>query len=716
MAKRRKQNAPGAMLDYWRPPSGAGEAIGCLSTTYTFDPGLFDEQCLGRFLEVEADPNREDLAYLLERERCLGATYAGVLVDHTQSGVEHSLRWDVLPVRVSQAKQHAKLSLLAWQNHVRILVASANLTKPGYRSNQEVCVAIDSTPNEAQLDQLFDADDFLRKLLAFVPGAGPEAATVQRAITFLDQVRARVDTWQPAKRVKGQRQQLVFTLPGREGNPATGGPAFPRSSSLEVALSNCSSRGGAPNKIWIASPFFDTDAENDATTESLCKSMARGMPRTVRFGVTSIGEINHTALRLAAPPSLQKTAEKYGADVVVDVLPHEDDDGNLRPWHAKMVAMLRETGKPYTALMVGSSNFTRAGMGISGACNAEANLLTIAEHLPRARLPGQIMDIWPDITEVDDLSFVEWAGPTAELVEEQQAECVPAPAGFISATYQAGDHREVQIRLNADNLPEEWSIVATGDDEREIINSTRWKEQGCPDALSVSWQPIHAPERILIRWSGDGSAVNEAFLPLNVADAKALPAPAELSGMTADDMLLILAAVDPSAAFRVWAKQLQQEAAFDEELDAATPPDLDPLRRHDLQATFLCRIRNRARVLAQLRCNLQRPVWSKQALQWQLEGFIGIRSLAERLLREVLAPEHQLNEGLLTLADLVILLREVVYEPTEGAISTQDFAEVYEPFLFDLVEKLNRQVQVERHRTGHDVLGFWDRVVQRCQN
>ena len=50
----------GAMLDLWRPPPNAGEPIGCLATTYTFAPGLFDEQCLARFLEmgVRSRPGR----------------------------------------------------------------------------------------------------------------------------------------------------------------------------------------------------------------------------------------------------------------------------------------------------------------------------------------------------------------------------------------------------------------------------------------------------------------------------------------------------------------------------------------------------------------------------------------------------------------------------------------------------------------------------------
>ena len=85
MSKRRKTTGSGAMLELWRPPQGAGEPVGCLATTFTFSPALFEEQCLARFLEIESEPNREDLAFLLEREKRLGSAYAAVLADYTQA-------------------------------------------------------------------------------------------------------------------------------------------------------------------------------------------------------------------------------------------------------------------------------------------------------------------------------------------------------------------------------------------------------------------------------------------------------------------------------------------------------------------------------------------------------------------------------------------------------------------------------------------------------
>ena len=237
MSKRKSASSSGAMLDLWRPPQDAGEPIGCLATTYTFAPGLFDEQCLARFLDIDSEPNREDLAFLLEREDRLGRVYAGVLVDHSQAGVEHSLRWDVLPVRVPSAKQHAKLSLLAWQRHVRIIVASANLTEPGYRYNFEVAAAVDCAPAACDAGIVADALAFLRRLIPLVPGASSAVPEVARASDFLNLVERHVAEWAPAPRRQSTRQHLLFTMPGVAGRTSR-----PAASSRP---SSCAERAGA---------------------------------------------------------------------------------------------------------------------------------------------------------------------------------------------------------------------------------------------------------------------------------------------------------------------------------------------------------------------------------------------------------------------------------------------------------------------------------------
>jgi len=689
------------MLDLWRPPKDAGDPIGCLTTTYTFAPGLFDEQCLARFLEIESEPNREDLAFLLERESRLGGVYAGVLVDHTQAGVEHSLRWDVLPVRIHGGKQHAKLSLLAWSRHIRIIVASANLTDPGYRSNYEVASAVDLSIQDADAGMLADTVGFLQSLLQLVPGAAENPPEIQRAGTFLKQVLQLVKHWKPAGRRGNVRQQFVFTLPGS-------GAGQSERSSLDEAIQACRRRAGSPNEIWVASPFFDLDEDNCRVAAETCKLMARGLKRYISFFVPAVrDEPEADVSRLAAPRSLIVTPKKYQTTVCVNVLPLEDQDRNRRPWHAKMLGMFTDG---YSALMIGSSNFTCAGMGVGRYRNAEANLVTIADRHAYSREAGLLDSVWPELNTVEDPDSAEWLGARAENEEEEQAKTPPLPAGFLSASYRAGDQRRILLRLDPAHLPDDWRVYACGQNKPELLNAGLWREGGGQAMVELAWEPAQPPEKLLVQW-GD----QEAFLTLNVEDASRLPPPPLLENMSADDMLWILAAVDPSAAFRAWARQQQTTDLFDTDLDSATPVDLDPLRRYDLQTTFLHRIRRRARVLAQLRANLQRPVSGPQSLEWRLRGMIGIEPLAERLAMELTRSQVAADEALLTLADFMIVLHEVDYQPADGSFSRKAFDDVFQMFLQELVGRLEQSVEPHGDRISAEAMGFWKRVVKRCQ-
>lgn len=700
MSKRGKQHAGATMLDLWRPPQGAGDPVGCLATSYTFAPGLFDEQCLARFLEIESEPNREDLAFLLERESRLGGAYAGVLVDYTQAGVEHSLRWDVLPVRLRRAKQHAKLSLLAWTRHIRVVVASANLTEQGYRTNYEVAAAVDLTPENSEPAILSDAIGFLRALVLAVPGAAGGLPEAQRAGRFLDDVEAQARDWRKPAGRSHIRQQLTFTLPGL-------GTQSSARSSLDEAVAACRRVGGSPAEAWVASPFFDVGDSTGDVAAALCKYMARGGRRDLWLCVPVIHDEAATRPRLAAPKTLLNVPRTYNTDVAVEELPAKDGDGNLRPWHAKMVALKAES---YSALMIGSSNFTKAGMGVGSHRNAEANLLTVIKFKEEGydRAPGEMDSVWPEMKRVEDPDAAEWMGASPEQEEEEQAPRSVVPEGFLAVTYVAGDHRLIRVRLEPGHIAHEWELHACGHEGRLLMTSDAWNGAGRPALLEIPWEPTQPPEKLLIRWED-----KEAFLPINVEDTRRLPPPAQLEQMTADDMLGILAASDPSAAYRTWARR--QAEPDDDDLDSATPPDLDPLRRHDLHTTFLHRVRHRARILANLRANLQRPVWGKQALEWRLRGMVGVEALADRLFREFAQADGHADEALLTLADLLIVLHEVEYQPVEGALPVEEYEAVFRPFLRQLARSLGRRLDEHRERVAEDLGHFWNRVVTRCE-
>jgi hypothetical protein len=132
------------LLDFWRGEDGFGRALGCVTTTFTFDAELFEEQCLARFLSIQSNPNETAKAYLIEREEKLSQCFACVLVDGAHAAPDRSLRWYMLPVTLPRGGVlHAKLTLLAWEHRVRVLIGSANVTEPAYRRNQEMMAVLD---------------------------------------------------------------------------------------------------------------------------------------------------------------------------------------------------------------------------------------------------------------------------------------------------------------------------------------------------------------------------------------------------------------------------------------------------------------------------------------------------------------------------------------------------------------------------------------------
>src|ERR1035441_4428285 len=257
MAVRKKSDTERGtrLLDLWTPPPEAGAAVGCVATTFTFDAGHFEEHCLGGFLSMETEPAESPKAYLIEREEKLSEAFACVLADQRHVSAPRSLRWPLLAIRLpGRAIQHSKLSVLLWERHLRILIGSANLTEPGYRSNVEVMVPLEFSPDGgAPIDLALECIDYLERLSEFSPGNpqtdGPRKALAQ----FLNRARQRVRDWKVHDEPTDIRCALLPLLPT---------PTGARTSIIERLQQLW--HGSAPTKAAIISPFFDqTDGALD---------------------------------------------------------------------------------------------------------------------------------------------------------------------------------------------------------------------------------------------------------------------------------------------------------------------------------------------------------------------------------------------------------------------------------------------------------------------
>src|SRR3546814_5771676 len=81
---------------------------------------------------------------MLDEEDRLSEAQISVLVDRSCVPDKRNLRWDLLPVALGRGRLlHAKVAVLMWERHTRVLLGSANLTSAGYRRQIETVTAFD---------------------------------------------------------------------------------------------------------------------------------------------------------------------------------------------------------------------------------------------------------------------------------------------------------------------------------------------------------------------------------------------------------------------------------------------------------------------------------------------------------------------------------------------------------------------------------------------
>jgi hypothetical protein len=630
----------GKLLDYWEAPEGAGHPLACLATSFTFEPDFFENQCLGRFLELdtrrlgEASP---ELSFLIEQEERLAETRAVVLVDRSFEAAGRSLRWDVLPVAVERGVMHAKVTLLVWERLIRVIVGSANLTPAAYRRTVEAVVAFDAFDGSGVPRGIFDASlDGLREIVARTPGEPSEAGPRRRVEEILELAGERVAAFglrdSPAK---GDPRLVVSLV--REGRPG-----------LEAIAAVW--RGGPPRSASVVSPFYDADGRTDAA-RMLGYVLAQRGPCTATFVLPTDSSATGTVVR--APASLGHGFRR-GIDVRFRAFrtPEEEEPRRL---HAKVV-VLESDG--WIAALVGSSNFTSPGLAAGPGANLELNALigapagsSYAESIWRLVRAGEELDP----------AELEWE-PESDPEEEER----PAlPLGFWEARLAPGDPMQVLLRLSPERgLPLEWSVTTPAG--TPIVGHEDWDSGGRRSELATSISEPTPPFFLVVEWL-DREGRQQGTWPVNVTDPALLPPPEEFRALSASALLEALASTRPihEAVARAIERERRGRRA------GRRAEDLDPLVRHAESARLLRHARRVAAALAGLRRRLERPVSSEDALRWRLAGPLGPRELAERIAAERDAGDLDKAEAAFTLAELALTLSRVDWNRAVETLSEE---------------------------------------------
>ena len=639
-----RQPGWGKILDAWIPPEDAGEPIGCVATSFTFSPVLFEEECLSRFLQLETDATEDGPAYLVEREEKLSQCYAAALVDQHHARGVRSLRWDLLPARLPRGILHAKVSLLLWSRCARLIVASANLTEDGYRRNHEVFGALDYLDgSDAPLPVLDEVVALLREAVGY---ASPLASMSSPAITrwngFLDHVSTATRNWGSAeapRRLNTPRAFAVLTGPARPSAFATLRERWPDN--------------GPPDSAFVVSPFFDPPEAPNEPAKQLWTLLKQRGDASVEFQVTAEEVPGEKAILLHAPKTVldAEPSSRSGTETIISRLKLEDG----RPLHAKCLWLQNDR---VVLHMIGSSNFTSAGMGVGKAQNLEANLaFTVSQQNKAASKAFE--NAWLPAEEIPDDLERRWLPRRDEGEDSALANLPPLPKEFDQATYGCDKQQRGFVEFTFNGTPPAgWTLFAE-DDREPFLRENAWQVQDSQTQLRLLWTRDRAPSGFRVSWA---AAEGCAWWPVNVLASDALPPPAELRNLPLEVLIEILTSAKPlHQALQRWLRRQEDGQRHDD------GPILDPHKRVDTSAFLLQRTRRVSDALTDLRHRLERSFATEQSLGWRLRGPVGVMALAQAIGKE--ARSEQERSFLLT--ELCLELARVKPQTLPGSLAAK---------------------------------------------
>lgn len=629
-AKRRSADSR-KLLDLWSPPAGAGDPVALLATSFTFDSEFFEAECLGRFAGVQGKLGEgsamKDLAYLLELEERLAELDVTVLVDRSYQSEGHPLRIDVVPIGQRNGLLHAKAALLVWKGWVRLFLGSANLTPAGYRRQIESTTVFDAHAGSQVPRSFFEeAADRLAELVELVPEDGLPEGPRARALRTLVAARRELQRVTLPERWPGRIEaRVVLSRPGR--------------SPLEVVDQLW--KGGPARWATVFSPFFDTTDGENLPIRALAQRLAQRGERSILVLLPVDDSGSRTVVH--APASLRSAAPP-GVDLELLVFEAEEEE-ERRTLHAKGILLESDS---WLVALLGSSNFTSAGLGLS---ESRGHLeLDLALAAPRESPEGSsLCELFEAVMgDAFDADQVDWIA-----TEDEEESPVLLPWGFQRALLDPGPSARIELTLAAEDLPETWSVQ--GADGKMLLDSASWMAQGSPERIELQLPGAAAVFALLVVWTEEDIERRLAWA-LNVTDRGKLPPRGELRDLTVEEILQALASSRPIHEALILALERRETKRHAAGLDL----ELDPLKRYSSSGHLIARTRDFSRALAGLKRHLSKPAFSLSSLHWRLATAPwSPLALAQALLAEGSSQRALPGEAAFRLAELARALRTI---------------------------------------------------------
>lgn len=647
------------LLHAWEQPADAGQPIGVLSTTFTLDTAMFEEECLARFLGVQSHPTRDGALYRLEREERLASLVcASVIADIHHCGGPRSLRWDLLPARPTRGVMHAKVSVLYWQAHLRVIVASANMTPDGYRRNRECFSVLDFPGLQGDRTLVEPLLMYLREVLALTP----EMAARERTASLLASIETgfiHVDA-----PTRGLQRRLVLVGPGQ--------PNMLQQLRAFVP--------GVVNEAHIVSPFFDKKLSDEGPQRRIWDLLRKRGDAYVSFHVGGERLPEGAGWKLQAPAHITQSAPRQSAQCSVHPieLGSAQNGAEHRPLHAKTIYL---SGDGWALIMVGSSNFTTAGTGLGKYRNWEANVayLVKAGTGDKVRKALDTRGIWGG-DAVDTAEGVEFVPAFDEEDGDSQGPILPAFFAAAQLVETTSAYFVLSLALGETAPDSDWMVAHDG---LRMLDRKIWEASGEPSIWRVELpRSSRAPSTLQVTW---GTEVSQADWPVTYAGADALPPPDGLPEYSLAALLDLLASGKPlHVALRDFLKNLPDDDIADPDTVVEL---LDPHAKVDTSAFLIKRVQRACWAIVHLRKLLCEPISSEQALAWRLNGPIGAHALLKAIQAE--ADPRLPDELAFVLCEFSRELRQVHLQAPPGASVPATAHAMLSAFKAQLLSKLD---------------------------
>ncbi|MBE0675245.1 MAG: hypothetical protein IH591_11330, partial [Bacteroidales bacterium] len=283
--------------------------------------------------------------------------------------------------------------------------------------------------------------------------------------------------------------------------------------------------------------------------------------------------------------------------------------------------------------------------------------------------------------------------------ETGSTEYISLPTFFDSIVLVFEKEFKVVFTFSGKSLPD--FEVLTFIDEK-LIDETIWIKAGRPTTHILKWGERPIPSGMKVRWQNSHGF---AYWPVIVKDKGSLPPPADLKNLPLEILLKIITSSRPlHLIMKAWLakKSTDNEKERYENMDI-----IDPHKRIDTSSYLLQRTRKISYALYGMRQRLERPVYTKESLNWRLFGPIGVMAISRAILNEA----HSDEERAFLLSEITLEISRIKYTERENSISS----EVISIEIQKVIKELHAGTKPYTRQISSEMKGYIKRVFKAAE-